>query len=180
VDLQLVIRAQHGDEQAFSQIAFAMSARLLAVSFRILGDRDLAEDATQQTLVAIWRDLPTLRDPVRFEAWSHRVLVNACYAQARQARRSDEAVRRLPREPFSTDHSAGVADRDQMERAFRRLTSEQRAVLVLQHYLGLDHAEIAVRLGIPAGTVKSRAHAARQALRGLLEADARDTREHSA
>lgn len=173
VDPQLVIRAQHGDEAAFSQIAFAISGRLLGLAVRILRDRDRAEDATQQALISIWRELPGLRDADRFDAWSSRVLVHACYAEARLGRREAGAIVRLPREPAGRDPMLGVADRDEMERAFRRLAPEQRAVLVLQHYLGLDHGSIADLLGIPVGTVKSRSHGARQALRGALEADAR-------
>ena len=66
-----------------------------------------------------------------------------------------------------------VDNRDQLERAFRRLTVEQRAVLVFHHYLGLPLPEVAARLGIPLGTAKSRMHHAKRALRASLEADAR-------
>jgi len=173
VDLQLVTRAQHGDETAFSQIALAISGRLLGLAVRILRDRDRAEDATQQALISIWRELPGLRSPDRFDAWSHRVLVHACYAEARRGRRESEAAISLAREQAPVDALDGVVARDEMERAFRRLSPEQRAVLVLQHYLGLDHGAIAELLGVPAGTVKSRSHGARRALRGALEADAR-------
>jgi hypothetical protein len=75
VDADLIGRAQQGDEEAFASLAVAMGDRLHRVAHRILRDMDLAEDATQQALLAIWRDLPRLRDPARFEAWSYRLLV---------------------------------------------------------------------------------------------------------
>jgi RNA polymerase sigma-70 factor (ECF subfamily) len=165
----LVSRAQRGDESAFAEIAYGIGDRLFTVAQRILRDVDLAEDATQQAIVAIWRELPGLRDPARFEAWSYRVLVNACYAQARTERRWSPSLHVL-----ETDHGAGdpqlsVADRDQLERGFRRL----RAVLVLQHYVDLTLPQIAETLGLPIGTVRSRLHYARRAMRAALEADAR-------
>lgn len=173
MDDDLVTRAQRGDESAFSEIAYAIGDRLFTVAHRILRDIHLAEDATQQALIAIWRELPGLRDPARFEAWSYRVLVNACYAQARSERRWSPSLHLL-----ETDHGAGdpqlsVADRDQLERGFRRLAPEQRAVLVLQHYLDLTLPQIAEVLGVPLGTVRSRLHYARRAMRAAIEADAR-------
>jgi RNA polymerase sigma-70 factor (ECF subfamily) len=167
-----VTLAQNGDERAFAEIARAMSSRLYAIAYRILRDHDRADDATQQAIVAIWRDLPGLRDPERFEGWAYRILVNACYSESRRTRRNAEIT---PDEMglTSPDDSIAVVDRDQLERGFRRLPAEQRAVLVLQHYLEMDLTQIAEVLDVPVGTVKSRSHAGRQALRAALEADAR-------
>ena len=83
MDTDLVIRAQRGDKEAFALLASGFADRYLAVARRILRDLDLAEDATQQALLTIWQDLPQLRDPARFEAWSYRLLVRACYAEGR-------------------------------------------------------------------------------------------------
>jgi RNA polymerase sigma-70 factor (ECF subfamily) len=77
MDTKLVLEAQRGDEEAFASLAVAVGDRLHAVAHRILRDTDLAEDATQQALLSIWRDLPQLRDPARFDAWSYRLLVRA-------------------------------------------------------------------------------------------------------
>jgi RNA polymerase sigma-70 factor, ECF subfamily len=174
MDTELVIRAQHGDEGAFASLAVAVGDRLHAVAHRILRDIDLAEDATQQALLNIWRDLPQLRDPARFEAWSYRLLVRACYAEARRTRRSGSNLRLLPAdEPMATDELATVADRDQLERGFRRLSIDHRAVVVLHHYLDLSLADVADALGIPEGTVRSRLHHAMRGLRAALDADAR-------
>jgi RNA polymerase sigma-70 factor (ECF subfamily) len=146
----------------------------MAIAFRILRDFDLADDAVQSALLTAWRELRTLRDPERFEPWLHRILTNACYAEASRRRQWSEGFRLLSVEPVhGTDEYATVDNRDQLERAFRRLTVQQRAVLVFHHYLGLPLPEVAVRIGIPLGTVKSRMHHAKRALRASLDAEAR-------
>ncbi|HEV7200120.1 MAG TPA: sigma-70 family RNA polymerase sigma factor [Candidatus Limnocylindria bacterium] len=175
MDLRIVERAQQGDQEAFAEIAHAIAARLYAVAYRILRDHDRADDAAQHAIVAIWRDLPGLRDPDRFEAWAYRILVNSCYAEARRAKRAHE-IPGFGADPTAPDDVMTVADRDQLERGFSRLSADQRAVLVLQHYLDLGLPEIAELLGVPLGTVKSRSHAARQAMRAALEADARQAK----
>ena len=176
MDTDLVVRAQNGDEEAFASLAVAAGDRLHAVAHRILRDIDLAEDATQQALLAIWRDLPQLRDPARFDAWSYRLLVRACYAEARQTRRWAPNIRLLPvDEAAATDDSNLVVDRDQLERGFRRLSIDHRAVVVLHHYLDMPLDEVAETLGVPVGTVRSRLHHAMRGLRAALEADARPT-----
>lgn len=169
----LVEAAQRGDHDAFEVLATSAGDRLYAVAFLILRAADLAEDAVQEALVRAWRQLPALRDPDRFDAWLHRLVVNACADQGRQLRRWSQQVRLLPPETAAGDHASSVADRDQVERGFRRLKPEQRAVLVLHHYSGLSAAEIAQVLGIPEGTARSRLHYATAALRAALEADAR-------
>jgi RNA polymerase sigma factor (sigma-70 family) len=179
VERELVARAQHGDHDAFDRLVLHVTDRLYAVAYRILRNGPAAEDATQQALVAIWRYLPRLRDPERFEAWAYRLLVHSCYAEHRRSRReapSGSLTDGAADDPFLT-----IQLRDQLERGFARLSTEQRAVLVLQHYLSLSHDEMADLLGIPVGTVRSRLHSARTAMRAALEADARpSTREVSA
>ena len=179
MDAELIGRAQHGDEEAFASLAVAAGDRLHAVAHRILRDTDLAEDATQQALLAIWRDLPQLRDPARFDAWSYRLLVRACYAEARRIRRWAPNVHLLPvDEPVTAEDLSSVVDRDQLERGFRRLSIDHRAVVVLHHYLDLPLDEVADVLGAPIGTVRSRLHHAMRGLRAALEADERPaTRE---
>jgi RNA polymerase sigma-70 factor, ECF subfamily len=178
MDTDLVERAQHGDKGAFATLAAARADRYLAASHRILRDIALAEDATQQALLSIWRDLPQLRDPARFDAWSYRLLVRACYAEARQRRQWAPNLRLLPvDEPMSTDGFSSVVDRDQLERGFRRLSLDHRTVVVLHHYLDLPLDQVAEALGVPIGTVASRLHYAMRGLRAALDADARPTRE---
>ena len=174
MDADLIGRAQRGDEEAFASLAVGAGDRLHAVAHRILRDTDLAEDATQQALLAIWRDLPQLRDPARFDAWSYRLLVRACYTEARRTRHMAPNIRLLPSD--DADEAEGlstVVDRDQLERGFQRLSIDHRAVVVLHHYLDLPLGEVADVLGVPVGTVRSRLHHAMRGLRAALEADAR-------
>jgi RNA polymerase sigma-70 factor (ECF subfamily) len=170
----LVDRATQGDREAFDALAREVGDRCMAIAHRILRDADLAEDAVQTALIVAWRELRTLRDPDRFEPWLHRILTNECYAEARRSRRMTVDIRVLPVD--TQPEAAGILtvnDRDQLDRAFRRLTFEQRAVLVFHYYLGLSHAEVADHLNIPLGTVKSRLYHANAAMRASLEADAR-------
>ena len=174
VDAELIGRAQRGDEEAFASLAVAAGDRLHAVAQRILRDTDLAEDATQQALLAIWRDLPQLRDPARFEAWSYRLLVRACYAEGRKERRWAPNLHLLPSdEATAADGFSSVVDRDQLESGFRRLSIDHRAVVVLHHYLDMPLDRVAETLGVPIGTVRSRLHHAMRGLRAALDADAR-------
>jgi RNA polymerase sigma-70 factor, ECF subfamily len=134
---------------------------------------DVRERALQGALITAWRDLPTLRDPDRFEAWVRKLVVHACYAEARRRNTWAVNVRILPVDgPAGPDEIVSVADRDTLDRAFRRLTVEQRAVFVLHHHLGLPLVEIAETLGVPAGTARSRLHYATRTLRAAIEADA--------
>ena len=170
----LVVRAQKGDHDAFSELAGAAISRLDASAWLILRDPDRAKDAVQNTLVRAWRDLPTLRDPDRFDAWLHRMLVNACIDEARRLRRHrfDVELTNL-HAPAAAGIESAIADRDQLERGFLRLEPEMRAVIVLHHYLDLPLPTVATTLGIPLGTAKSRLHRALGLMRAALEADGR-------
>ena len=170
----LVDQAKRGDKDAFDALARTVGDRCMAIAFRILRDTDRADDAVQAALISAWSELRTLRDSDRFEPWLHRILTNQCYAEARRRSRLSAQVQLLPM-PNKAELGgiAAVNDRDELDRAFRRLTVEQRSVLVFHHYVGLPLTEVADRLGIPLGTAKSRLHHATNALRASLEADAR-------
>lgn len=173
---ELVERARRGDHDAFAQLAGAAVTRLDAAARLILRDRELARDAVQDALVRAWRDLPGLRDPDRFDAWLHRLIVNTCLDLVRRRRRR---VMEVELDPIGfvgladgTDH---LALRDQLDRALARLEPEHRAVVVLHYWLGLPLPEAAGSLGIPLGTAKSRLHRAVAALRRGFEIEDRDT-----
>jgi RNA polymerase sigma-70 factor (ECF subfamily) len=172
----LVDRARQGDHDAFSSLAAASLGRLYAVASLILRDRDRAEDATQDALVQAWRDIRGLRDSERFGAWLHRLLVRACYRQARRERRRALVELQVLRDvvPSHVGHELSIAQRDQLDRGFARLDLDQRSVLVLHHYVGLSLPEVAEILEIPSGTAKSRLHRGVAAMRAALEADDRD------
>lgn len=173
MDRDLVVRAQRGDREAYEALARESARRLFLVCHRILRDADQAEDATQRVLVEMWRDLSGLRDPDRFEAWTYRLAVRCSLAEVRRERRSRRTVHPLSREclepPATDDAFAVIADRDALEAAFRRLSPEHRAVVVLRYFVGLSLDEIARVVGTPAGTVASRLHYALRGMRAELE-----------
>jgi RNA polymerase sigma-70 factor (ECF subfamily) len=174
MDRDLVEAARQGDEGAFMALVRPRSDRLFTIAQRILRDVDRAEDAVQDALVIAWRDLRGLRDPDRFDAWLHRLIVNVCVRHASRERRRTTHLRVLPADgPLAPDELSTIADRDQLERGFRRLPPDQRAVLVLHHFLGYAPVEIAALLEIPPGTARSRLHNAHRAIRAALDADTR-------
>lgn len=172
---ELVERAQRGDQEAYAALVHLVADRLYAVAFRILRDADRAEDALQQALIDTWQDLSELRDPDRFEAWAYRLVCRASYREAGRARRWTQGVRQIDVADgrIGGDASSALSDRDELERSFRRLTPEHRAVLVLHYFVGLPVTEIAETLGVPVGTAGSRLHYAVRSLRAAYEADAR-------
>jgi RNA polymerase sigma-70 factor (ECF subfamily) len=173
VQTDLVHRARGGDREAFGVLAAGAVDRLYAVARLLLRDTHLAEDATQDALVRAWRDLPTLRDVDRFDAWLHRILVRSCTDIGRHQRRLRTEISVVPLEPTEPDSVASLADRDQIERGLRRLNEAQRTILVLNFFVGLSPTEAAAVLEIPVGTAKSRIHYAIEALRAALAADER-------
>jgi len=173
VQAELVDQARRGDREAFSVLAGGAVDRLYAIARLILRDAELAEDATQEALVRAWRDLPTLRDVERFDAWLYRLIVRAAADVGRHRRRWRAEIAILPDEPAESDRASELADRDQLERALRRVSDDQRAILVLTFYVGLSPTDAADALDIPVGTAKSRLHYAIAALRAAVEADDR-------
>lgn len=173
----LVVSAQQGDIAAFSTLTAGRTQRLYSAARLILRDDERAADAVQDALLRAWIDIRGLRDPERFDAWLHRLLVRACYRAASRHRSREIVEMRFATEAsvVTPDAARAIAVRDQLERGFRRLTPDQRAVITVHHYLGLTLAESAEVLGIPLGTMQSRLSRATQALRAALEADERPT-----
>jgi RNA polymerase sigma-70 factor (ECF subfamily) len=169
----LVDRAQRGDAGAFEALVHGVADGLYAIAWRILRDPDRAEEALQQALIRMWENLSGLRDLERFDAWAYRIVVHASYREARREPRWTPRIREIQIDPPDDDRVAAIIDRDELERGFRRLSAEHRAVLVLHYFAGLPVSEIADTLGIPVGTVGSRLHYAVRSLRAAYEADAR-------
>jgi RNA polymerase sigma-70 factor, ECF subfamily len=169
----LVLRARAGDHEAFTALIGGAIDRLYAVARLIVRDDDRARDAVQDALLRAWTGLPGLRDPDRFDAWLHRLLVHACYRAARQERSRRIVEIHVDADGASRDAQGSLALRDQLERGFLRLSPDQRAVLVLHYYLDLTDAAAAEALSIPVGTLKSRLNRATQALRAALQANER-------
>ena len=177
LDRDVVERARSGDQEAFADLVYQISDTLLGIARRIVRDPGLAEDVLQNALLTIWRKLPHLRDADRFEGWAFRILVHACYADAPRNRRWASTIRVLHTDVASqVDDIQMISDRDELERAFRQLPLDQRAVFVLHHHVGLPLVAVAETLGIPDGTARSRLHYATRALRAAFE-QARATQE---
>ena len=171
-DAVLIREAARGDRDAFAALAAPRLDQLFATASLILRDRSQAEDAVQEALVRAWRDLRSLRDPRRLDAWLRRLLVHACRDESRRGRRHESNIRLLPDHDRPIGDSSGaLADRDAIDLGLRRLSTDHRAVIVHHYYLGLSVAEIAETLDIPAGTAKSRLHHARLALREAIGPD---------
>jgi RNA polymerase sigma-70 factor (ECF subfamily) len=173
VQAELVHRARRGDREAFGVLAAGAVDRLYDLARLILRDADLAQDATQETLVRAWRRLPSLRDVERFDAWLYRLTVRTCWDTRKTSQRWRSELVIVRTEPAEHDRSTQLADRDELERGLQRLSDTQRAVLVLTFYLGYSPSDVAEVLDIPVGTAKSRLHYAIEALRAALAAEAR-------
>ena len=167
-----VERARRGDHDAFAYLVGGRLARLDAAARLILRDPELARDAVQDGLVRAWRNLPSLRDPDRFDAWVHRLTVNACIDIARRRRRrAIEVEITAIHGPVTGDIASLIADRDLLDQALKRLDPEWRALVVLHYYLGMPLPEAASVLGIPLGTAKSRLHRSLSAMRIAMAID---------
>jgi RNA polymerase sigma-70 factor (ECF subfamily) len=177
----LVERAKRGDRDAFARLVELAAPRLLGAARLIVRDPELAHDATQDALIRVWRDLPGLRDTDRFDAWTHRITVNACLDQLRRRRRRPIEVHIDDVSIVgAADGSAALEDRAVLDRALDRLAPDARAVVVLHYYVGLPISEVAVILGIPGGTAKSRLNRSLTAMRTAIDgprADAQPARE---
>jgi RNA polymerase sigma-70 factor (ECF subfamily) len=174
----LVERARTGDHDAFAALARATSDRLFALARLTVGDSDLAADALQEALILAWRDIRALREPDAWEAWSTRLTVRACYRLARQERKRSRLQRMAVGDDdpaLAIEHPPAIHDRDEIERGFRALDADPRAVMVLHFYEGMPLTEVAVVLGIPSGTVKSRLHRGLVAMRASLASDRQRT-----
>lgn len=177
-DQGLIQRARAGDPEAFDAVAASRIPDAYRLASAILGSQAAAADATQNALLAAWRELPRLRELDRFDAWFHRILVNECRMQVRHQSRLRE-VELAESRPDATASQPGSNDAstlelvevlDLLEGAFEQLEPDDRAMVVLHHLEGRPLTEIAALLHMPVGTVKWRLHQARGVMQHALEA----------
>jgi RNA polymerase sigma-70 factor (ECF subfamily) len=174
----LVERARSGDRDAFDALTRSRIDAVYRTSLAILGNAAEAADTTQETFVSAWCHRDALRDPDLFDAWLGRINLNACRQVLRRRGRTGVREIELPQaglEPAANDRPLDdrTADADVFDRAFARLSVDDRAVLVLHHLQERPIAEIAAVLGSPEGTIKSRLHRARAALESALARESR-------
>ncbi|HET7701821.1 MAG TPA: RNA polymerase sigma factor [Candidatus Limnocylindrales bacterium] len=177
-EIDLVRRAQAGDPDAFDLLVAGRATQAYRTAWAILRDDADARDVTQETFFQVWRDLPRLRDPDRFDAWAGRILHNRCISLLRRRRTSSVREVRVDGWDEANAYVSGVhpladaqAEADAIRRAFARLSAEQRALLAFHHVHGRSVADLAAITGAPSGTVKWRLHNARQALERALEGE---------
>lgn len=167
VDL-LVERARSGDLAAFEQLAERSMPEVYRLAVAMVGPDD-GRDVAQEALVTAWIELPTLRQPERFESWLRSIVMNRARNTLRRRRRHPTVslieghTRSLVDEPVST-----IQRRIDLDAAFGGLTTEQREVLVLHYVVDLPLREVASVLGLREGTAKSRLHAGLRSLRSRL------------
>ena len=156
-------------EEAFRQLAARHIQSAYRLAWAILGDDCEAEDATQDAFTSAWRQRSTLRDADRFDAWFGRILVNSCRDRLRKRTRTRRLIVEGDPDRASPDNAHSALERDELYRAVAALDPDQRIVVMLRFWLDLSVDEIAERLGVPAGTVKSRLHRSMARLRAALE-----------
>lgn len=178
--LELVARAQAGDPRAFETLIEARFWRLNRLALSITANEADARDALQEACLRAWQELPRLRDGSRFDVWLWRIVLNACRGLVRDRRRVH--VREIAlRDDESSDRPGGssagpgeaVSESDLIRRAFQRLDSDKRTILILHHVEDQPLSDIAHLLRIPEGTAKWRLYAARRALERALTVERR-------
>ncbi len=167
--METLVGRQAATDEVFAALTRQKVDGAYRLAWAILRDGAEADDATQDAFAIAWRKRSSLREPDRFEAWFGRILVNVCRDRLRKASRGRlRPIGQAP-EPVVADSSTSLSNRDAVGRALERLDVDHRIVVILRYWADLPVDEIADRLGIPAGTVKSRLHSALRTLRPRLE-----------
>ncbi len=179
----LVERARAGEKQAFSELVNAFADRIHAYLYNMVGDRELAEDLTQETFVRAWQALSSFRGGAAFGTWLYRIATNlAIDAMRRRKREGPQQSLDEPVEGEDSEMERQLADpargpdevvearelQAAVREAIGELSPKLRAVLLMYDFEGMSYEEIAQALGVPMGTVKSRLFNARQQLRKLV------------
>jgi RNA polymerase sigma-70 factor (ECF subfamily) len=185
-DADLVVRWQSGDSTAFEALVKRHEARIFRMLFRMLGTREEAEDATQEAFLSLHRHGHRFRREARFSTFLYRVAANAATLGRARAREQELAIRQaagsdLPSSPRDPEGAASGAEIQQrVQEALQQLPKDLRIAVVLFDIEGQAYRDIAEALEIPEGTVKSRIHRGRQALREQLREFVREDAEPDA
>jgi len=171
IDELLVIRCQEGSRESFELLMRRWQRRLWRYARRLTGSEDAAWDVMQETWLAILRQMPKLSDPAWFPVWAYRIVRNKSTDYTRSAIRQRQLAEALAeRNSVSRERNRAESSESLVE-ALRRLPPDQQELLALKYSAELSVVEIAVVLGIPAGTVKSRLHYIREHLRRIMKGD---------
>ncbi len=171
-DDDLVLRAIEGDVASFSELVRRHRDGWFTLAFRLLGDREIAADVTQETAIRAWRSMGSFRRESTFSTWTHRIVVNTSWTQRRRAKRHAttpiEYVDDPAHDPLEF-HADRLGIREEVSLALQSLSAANRAVVVLKDVYGWSHAEVAGTLGITVTAAKVRLHRGRTSLRHQLE-----------
>ena len=171
---ELLARAQRGDRAAFSDLVRIHQDEVYTLALRLVADRELAADVSQEAFVRAWRALPNFRGDAKFSTWLHRITVNVAWTQRRKQRKHradpiDESFTEPVAETISPERAAeSAAIRDRLRDALNDLPLPTRTVVVLKDVYGWTHSEIAGHLGISVAAAKVRLHRGRKQLRDRL------------
>jgi RNA polymerase sigma-70 factor, ECF subfamily len=163
-----IAAAADGDVAAFERLYRLFSPRIYGLCLRMTGQRETAEDCTQESFVAAWRALARFERRSRFSTWLHKIAVNCVLSRRKGLRFEYEVAEPTAGLPDRPDPGTGAPPLD-LERAIAALPEGARHVLVLVGIYGYSHAEAAASLGIAEGTCKAQLHRARQLLTTTLE-----------
>jgi len=171
IDELLVIRCQEGSRKSFELLMRRWQRRLWRYARRLTGSEDAAWDVIQETWLAILRQIPKLSDPAWFAVWAYRIVRNKSADYIRSAVRQRQLTESLTERKSASSERNQADSSESLIEALRRLPPDQRELLTLKYSSELSVVEIAVVLGIPAGTVKSRLHYIREQLRRIMKGD---------
>lgn len=167
-DATLVSRSLNGDAGAFEALVGRHQRAMYTVACRMLGNRDDARDAVQSAFIKVYQHLSTFDSRHRFFSWTYRIVVNECLNMLRSRRPEDALSPAIAAVGTPFDSAAAQQRATQVQRALLQLPPDARAVVLLRHFGELSYDEIGEALGVPAKTVKSRLHSARQKLGEML------------
>ncbi|HEX5272884.1 MAG TPA: sigma-70 family RNA polymerase sigma factor [Gemmataceae bacterium] len=165
----LVVRCQAGDRAAFEELVGLYQARLRYFLARMVGDDHAADDLLQEVWFEVYRGVARLADPGAFPAWLYRVARRRALAELRKRRPDVASLEGVDPAEEDEDDDFTAEDAERVHAALDRLPPEQREVLLLRFFEGMAYEDIAEVIGCPLGTVRSRIHYAKRALRRAMD-----------